>query len=458
MLPWRSIAFLAVFFGASGLSLVLPIVGVSNYLLIYQIFPEHTWWHIPLEPMGIRYSMTAAVFMMSGMVLALPRMRSVRPALSVWDLSALGLVVVVGMCEFIGLEPTAASPGLVDKFVKMILFVFCMTRITTTRRNFSIVIWSFVVGSIYIGYDAWTAPPSAFARGRLDGVGGPDFRHASGLAAHMAMMLPLIAVTFMAIRSWLLRPIVVISGMLTVNAIVLCRTRSAFVGLCCGAVAAVLFAPKKRRMITLLAILIALWGTDKITDSLYWERMSTLQSKESISQDSAAMFRLQIWREARGMIRDHPLGVGIGNFIPTIGKRNPQLGRRAAHNTLVLCWAELGMQGITLFVILLGASFVQTWQCHQRAEQTHDPPWTRYMAYGLFISLITCMGTQMFTERLYTEAFWWILALPGCLKRVVIREAAEKRVRSEQQNQFSLDRWIENNPLLPDGYARGAFA
>ena len=100
---------------------------------------------------------------------------------------------------------------------------------------------------------------------------------------------------------------------------------------------------------------------------------------------------------------------------------NYELGQRAAHNSFILCWAELGIQGFALFILLVTASIVQTWQCYRRAEYTDDPAWTRYMAYGLFLSLIVSLSTQMFTERLYTESRWWLLALPGCLKRVVMR-------------------------------------
>lgn len=457
MLPWRSIAFLAYFFGMCSASLVVPALGLANYMLIYQVFPEHTWWHIPLEPLGIRWSMTAALFMMAGMVLSLPRLRSVRPALSVWDLCALGMAAVVAVGEFTGLGPSRDSAVLVDKFLKVILFVFCLTRITTTKRNFNIVIWALVLGSVYIGHDAWNAPSGAFARGRLDQIGGPDFRHSSGLAAHMAMMLPLIAASFMTCRSWLLRTVPAVSGVLTVNTIILCRTRSAFIGLACGAVAAVLCAPKRRRFLTLAALGVALAGANYLTDEPYRRRMSTLRDRETLMSDPAASRRVQIWHLASEIIRDHPFGVGVGNFVPTIAAMDRQLGRRAAHNTFVLCWAELGLQGMLLFMTLFAISVVQTWQCLRRASDTEDPVWTRYMAYGLFVSIIVCAGTQMFTERLYTEAFWWILALPGCLKRIVVHET-EARLAGAQPEVFDLDAWIENNPLPSRRHAPGALA
>jgi len=456
MLPWRSIGFLVYFFGMSAASLVMPILGVANYMLIYQIFPEHTWWHIPLQPLAIRYSMTAAVFMIAGMLLTLPRMRLVRPTVSLWDLCALGLVFVVVLSEFVGLGPGRASSELVEKFVKMMVFIFCMTRITTSRTNYTIIVWALVLGSIYIGYDAWTAPKSAFARGRLDHVGGPDFRHSSGLAAHMSMMLPLIGVTLMSNRRYLLKAVAGISAILTFNTIVLCRTRSAFVGLICGTFVGAMLLPKRARLKTVTALVFALIGANYLTDVHYWERMSTLKNKETISHDPAAMYRLQIWHDAMEIIRDNPLGIGVGNFVPTIAKKNPNLGRRAAHNTFILCWTELGYQGFALFLTLWATAFLQAWYCYRRAEQTENPVWTRYMAYGLLVSMVVCASTQMFTERLYTEAFWWILALPGCLKRIVIRESAQLQQAAKVPTEPDLI--YEPGFSTTGGLARGAFA
>ncbi len=458
MLPLRTIAFLMSFFSASTASLLVPILGVANYMMIYQVYPEHAWWHIPIEGLGIRYSMTAAVCMMMGILINLSRMPSVRPVLSTWDVCALTLVLIVVLSEFVGLPPSRASEVLTDKFVKMMIFVFCMTRIATTKRNFTIVMWTLVVGSFYLGYDAWTAPRGAFTRGRLEVIGGPDFRHSSGLAAHMAAMLPLVAAVFLTTRSWILRSITLMSGALTANTVVLCRTRSAFVGLMCGGVVALLLAPRRRRLRTYLLIAVAAVCAYSITDPLFWDRMMTLQDRDGLKQDNAAMGRVAIWKVARRILAQEPLGVGIGNFPRTVQQYEPSLGRRAAHNTIVLCAAELGLQGFAVFALAILVAIHQTRYCYRRAQRTDDPVWTRYMSYCLLLSIVVSLGAQMFTERLYTEAFWWILALPGCLQRVVLREVKLHSVPLQHGDVVDINAWSENNPLTASDRARGAFA
>ncbi len=459
MLPLRTIAFLIWFGGLSAGSLVIPALGVANYMLIYQVYPEHAWWHIPIEALGIRYSMTAAVCLMLGILINLPRLPAVRPVLSLWDLCAIGMMFTVGFGEFIGLPPSADSVALTDKFIKMMIFVFCLTRVTTTRTSFTIVMWALVLGSLYIGYDAWTAPRGAFARGRLEVVGGPDFRHSSGLAAHMSAMLPLIGATFLATRSWFLRVIPMVSGALAVNTVVLCRTRSAFVGLLLGTIGAVVLAPRKRRLKTYVAVVFAGVCAYALTDSLFWERMSTLRSPETLKQDTAAMGRITIWITARQVVAENPLGVGIGNLPKTLMRVDPKVGRRAAHNTFILCITELGVQGFALFAVIVVTALYYALYCHRRADRTSDPPWTRFMAYGLVLSILISCGTQLFTERLYTESFWWILALPGCLRRVVLHDLETEMVPLIQGSSYAeINVPASENPLLPDGIAPGPLA
>lgn len=458
MIPYRAIAFLIGFFGLTASSLVVPVLGVANYMLIYQIFPEHTWWYIPIAPLGIRYSMTAAMGMIFGLLLNLGRLPKVRPMLSLWDILAIGLVIVVVCGDMIVARPSPVADELTSKFIKVMIFVFCMTRISTTQKSFMIVMWALVLGSFYIGYDAWTAPRGAFEQGRLQRIGGPDFRHSSGLAAHMGAMLPLIGVTFMATKWWSLRAITLVSGALTLNTVVLCRTRSAFVGLTLGVIAAVLTAPKKRRIRTYMVLLILAPCVYRLTDTMFWDRMATLADQKALKEDSASAGRLQIWRAASKLIALHPFGVGIGNFQYRIHEINYELGQRAAHNSFILCWAELGIQGFVLFVLIITTSLVQTWQCYRLAPETDNPAWTRYMAYGLFLSLIVSLSTQMFTERLYTESFWWLLALPGCLKRVALSEVTKVAAPIERDPLDELDIWNHNNPILSRRHARHTLA
>ena len=152
------------------------------------------------------------------------------------------LLLISALSMLIGVEYTGSTAFAFEKFWKMIVFVIFLTQLASTRRNFRLTLWALVVGSLYIGYDAFTAPPSTFAYGRLELVGGPDFFTTSGTAAHLSAMLPLIGTAFLISKSWTWRLCALISGALACNAIIMCRTRSAFVGMAMGVVAAFVMA------------------------------------------------------------------------------------------------------------------------------------------------------------------------------------------------------------------------
>ncbi|MCK4658879.1 MAG: O-antigen ligase family protein [Phycisphaerae bacterium] len=423
MWPLRTMSFFVLFVLMCALSLVCPLVGIVNYLMIYQINPTTSWWGKPLVTLGIRFSMLAAVCLMVGMVLNWTRMPRVRPLICTWQALLILLVVIAVISRVIGLEVTDWPTELtLEKFAKMAIFVLCLTHVVSDMKSFLVLFWTLVAGSLMLGYDAYTAPQWQFMQGRLDDVGGPDFQASSGLAAHMAAMLPLIGVAAMTAKKWRWRIFALVAGAFSVNAIILCRTRSAFIAIIVAAIAAVLLAPRARRFRVYIAIGIAAVASFSLTDRYFWERMDTLQDEEYMAQDVAVSMRKQVWAAAMVMIADQPQGVGCGNFARVIGRYDHEVRYRGSHNTFILCCAELGIHGFVVFAMLIGASFVQLYRCRALAMQSRDPPRSMLFVYGMVLSIIVYCTAGVFTERFYVESFWWVLALPTCYYRAIHRE------------------------------------
>ena len=245
MWAYKTILCVILFFGGGVFSLVNPIVGAVLYIMVYQITPNDRWWGLPLAAMGIRFSLLAVLFTLLGLVISPHKVPRTKPMFTPWEW---GLILLLGFSALttytIGIGPHEGSIRTFEKFWKMILFVLVLNRLASTRRNIRIVLWSLVIGSLYLGHDAYTAPASWFWLGRLSNVGGPDFRTTSGLGAHLTAMLPLIGVLFMTTRQWHWRGLILLSGALSVNGIILCRTRSAFIGLIVGIAVALVSLPK----------------------------------------------------------------------------------------------------------------------------------------------------------------------------------------------------------------------
>jgi putative inorganic carbon (HCO3(-)) transporter len=86
----------------------------------------------------------------------------------------------------------------------------------------------------------------------------------------------------------------------------------------------------------------------------------------------AVIERMAHWLAAVGMFSDHPwLGVGIGNYAVVypqyaLGRWRAPLGH--AHNYYLNIAAEAGIVGLSAYLILFGACFVQAWRVLQRTR------------------------------------------------------------------------------------------
>lgn len=425
MWPIRTISYFVFFWVACLMSLVNPIWGVVNYLMVYQSNPTNTWWGLPLADLGMRFSLLAAIFIFLGLLTARKQVPVIRPAFSFWEFGVLCLLGISAIHLLLNTQPSPQALAAFEKFWKMLLFVLVFGRLVSTRRNIRIVLWTFVLGSLYVGWDAYTAPPSAFWLGRLERIGGPDFSTTSGTAAHLSAMLPLIGVAFLISRNWYWRIFALGTAAFTVNAIVLCRTRSAFVGLACGAAVALLATPRVKRYRIHFLLGIGVVIAFSFTDIHFWNRMSTLTDRHALSTDAATVSRTDIWKSAVRILQDQPLGVGTGNFPAVIGDYDSRYYKRSTHNTLVVCFTELGYAGgIILLLLAMGALRLLRLSA-RHAKETDDPEETTMMIYGFLISFVTYFVTGLGTERFYCESFWWVMILPLCVNRMVMREATQ---------------------------------
>lgn len=424
MWPLKTIAYFGLFWVGCIAAVFNPIWGVLNYILVYQSDPTDRWWGLPLASLGLRFSLLAALTCMLGMLFAHRKLPKFSPTVSAWEVGvvALFLVGLLNVVIGVGFGPTAQTEF--EKFWKVLLFTLIFGRICASRANLLMVLWILVIGSLYLGYDAYTAPASSFVLGRLENIGGPDFSTTSGAAAHLSAMLPLIGAAFLIARDWKWRALALVSGGLTVNAIIMCRTRSAFLGLLAGALVAVLVAPKARRYRIHALLVAGALTTFALTDDNFWNRMGTLTDQQALESDLAAVSRREIWAAAIDMFIDHPLGIGVGNFVKIIGDYDPRHHKRSTHNSLVVCFVELGIQGGIIFLLMFAGSLRYIYLSYIRAWTSAAPMETQMLAYGFLISLVTYFVTALGTQRFYCESFWWVLAFPLCLHRLVGQEAA----------------------------------
>lgn len=435
MWPIKTILFFLLFSCGCALSLFNPLWGVLNYMLVYQTNPTDTWWGKPLVELGVRFSLLTSLCVIAGLALGAKQLPRIERGISAWEVGLIAVVIIAAATQAFGFgtDPLASAYAF-EKLWKMFVFVLILTRVAASRRNFRCVLWIIVIGMLYLGWDAYTANPDDFVHGRLEEIGGADFSTTSGAAAHTVAMLPLIGAVFLTTRNWWAKAVTIVAGGLAMNTFILCRTRSAFLGLLVGAIVAGLLAPRSRRHRIHALLIVGALAAFSLTDNYFWERIATLTDRQALDQDLATVNRREIWKTSARVVADHPFGIGPGNAPTVIGLYDARYWRRSTHNTLVVAFVEFGVPGGVLFLIMAFLSLWYLRNAKRLADQTKNPMETRIYAYALLVSLVTYLVTGLGTERFYCESFWWVMALPLILCRIAEAEAAESRRTADMAN------------------------
>jgi O-antigen ligase len=400
-------------------ALANPLLGILGYIAHYNIGPEGQWWFSSLRGLDLRYSFTLAAATTLGVALNWNKLSwGNRFFLSQEKLmlAFLGLVWLLSfICES-GVTYTVMDHPAV-KLTKILLFALLMTHVVTTLRALDAVLWVLVAGGLLLGLEAYETPYSAFASGRLENVGGPDFCEANALAAYLATLLPLVGVQFLRSK-WRGKLFCMAAGAFILNGVVLTRSRGAVVGLACGAVVAAVCSPRQHRLKIIVCVALGGAALLYLGDQAFWTRTNTITAD---THDRSAESRPEIWEGGLRMALDHPYGVGPGNFQYNIGRYAIMHPNRDAHSTIVRTLGELGFPGLAIFAALVVNAAWMLIKSGSRISGLAADGFTesQYLSFGLLVSMSVFLAAGLTGSFTYIEALWWLLALPVCLHRAL---------------------------------------
>ncbi len=125
----------------------------------------------------------------------------------------------------------------------------------------------------------------------------------------------------------------------------------------------------------------------------------------SVSEESASG-RIDAWSQGLNLLKWRPiLGVGCGSFM--------EYHQLTAHNSVVLCAAELGIVGLYLWMLLIVTSFHEVLIVERKAR---DGEFAFY-AQVLQLSMVGFFTAAFFLSRTYNEVLYMLLALCAILSR-----------------------------------------
>lgn len=426
-----TLLFLATFlFCLLGSIFFHPLLGVAGYVMTYVVAPATQWWGADLARMGMRYSFFMAAAIALGMLLQSKKLTFPGKLYGQEKLFLL-LIGWIFLSTYFGLSGYEGE-NFALKLFKVAVFLWMLIRIVDSQTHYELFLWALILATAYVGFDALGASTARF--GRIDrGVGGSDFAEGNFLAAHFAMVLPFIGVFFMK-GSKIQKVLLLVAGVLLVNGIVLCRSRGVFLALAAGVLSALFWAPKVWRGKIIALVIVGLIGSIFLVDKGFIERMGRINPDVGNleAQDDSAAGRLMAWKAALAMAKDHPLGIGQGNFSHHVGYYQPDIPGKDTHNTYLRALAELGLPGLILIGAMIWNAF-RTLREQKRRIQVHElPPDLLLHVYAQSVALVIFLGAGMFITETYIEEFYWLLMFPVLLARVVDRAMEVQGVEDQQ--------------------------
>ena len=399
-----------------------------------MLYNPDIWWGATLVHYLPRPSFVAMLFLTVGTFIHRDKLNWTFSRREIELYLFLGTVWFVSLFFGIGIEDNNWT--YLIKITKLFIFIFFFIRVVDSLNHYKLVIWTFILGAALLAYHAQGLSSGYFADGRLEAIGGIDFSESNGFACFQAMAMTFLGVQLLRDPLW--KKLIYVLGIaLMLDTIILTQSRAVFLGIMI-AMPYVLFRslPRYRKQIY-LSVILAVILFFMLADVKFLGRMDTIQQQlgdsqgEMLSGDfqEETIDRIDFWKASILMFMDHPFGVGIKNFEKMVPYYDPRNPGKDAHNTYVLCYSEIGILGIALFLIIIGESFLQIRRIRLAVKDTpHENDINLHVFAIATVLIIYLSGYMMTHSNLYTEMLWILLAMPICL------ENATKKLLEEGKN------------------------
>jgi O-antigen ligase len=407
--------------GILGLTMLFiePFAGLLNYLAFLYIRPQD---FVPaLENMPIMLMLgagTAALVFLHRAV----RHRALVFAPVPQHLFVLWFYVAIVASQMALMRLRGALDASLT-FVPTVVMYFLIVELVTTSRRVKIVfillvhltlalavqgLVMHVTGAGFGGKQAY--------EGRIQAVG--IFSDPNDLALIINTVLPLVVLWLFQSRSLLVKLYSLLVIGIFVYAIFLTASRGGL--LCLGLMAILLGMRKFGKIVGVvggLAVMAAL--------VVLGPRMNTISTEEASSYG-----RLEAWVLGMQLFKSSPLfGVGFGNFM--------EYHFRTAHNSFVLCAAELGLFGLYPWLMLMFMSVKNTRFVEKELLAGGQRDLALYATAAEF-ALILFFAGALLLSRTYHPSLFVLIGLCAAISRVFVSSRRDQRYALIEKRDFAL--------------------
>jgi probable O-glycosylation ligase (exosortase A-associated) len=414
MLSRTTLFWILIYSSGTLASFVNPVFGVMTYLFEYYLRPSLHWWGLPLPVLRYNYIIsivTIVTFVMH---------RSSLPSIVNAHRGPGGFLAALAMLMLV-ITPMAVDPArswqlLTDSYLKFFLFHLLIVGTIRAEWAFDAFVLVHLFGAGWWGWEVYVDPKREASR--LYNIGSGDTIGDNKAAVHLLSVIPLALIYAMTHDNKWVKGFSALVAPFVINALILCNSRGATVGIA-AALVSTLPVAKSGHRVRALAAGVALVGLFYVlADPEFIERQQTIANYQD---DGSATSRIESWQGGLELIKDYPLGAGGGGYdrLSPVYIRDVVMmhdgAERAPHNTFVLVAAEWGILGLTLYVGYYGCCL---WLLHRVRKTSPEGGIWYYRAVALHMAMVGLFVGGAFTDRLYSEAPFWMGGLVVALHRL----------------------------------------
>jgi putative inorganic carbon (HCO3(-)) transporter len=326
-----------------------------------------------------------------------------------------------GASAFWAQDPDAAVAS-AARFALGAIFLFAVYGAVRDRRHLVWLAYSFVLGALVTAVlgRAGPAPLEGETSRLAGGVGNPN-----ELASIIVAALALAAFGVAGTRRRSAQVFLGVSFCVLLFALFATGSRGGLVALVVAVFAAVALArPARRRAIGVVAIALA-------SALFYYALIAPPELRQHVTgfTEEGGAGRKDLWLVAASVATDNPvLGAGAGNFRiveASFAAEAINLSQirfivdspQVAHNMFLGISADLGVVGLFLFLLLLGAVFSSALRAVGAASRLDDRE-LEFLGRGVVVALIGVLVTAMFGSFEYEKHLWLLLGMATALSAV----------------------------------------
>jgi O-antigen ligase len=336
------------------------------------------------------------------------------------------------VCSLISMsiaEDIPAAVARIARLVQLNLLVLIAATILRSKRDVERLAWVLVVAATL---------PVVFVMQQVGPGGQVDTeeflynRNAMGL--FIAVAIPFVFY-FFARAAWPLRLALLAMTALFIAGEALTYSRGGFVAFGVAFFLSLLLVVRGSRTRTIVVFTVILLLIAAVLPSGIWDRLGSIVPAVLEGHDTMGL-RYQLWGISWRMFESSPiLGVGPGNYFThfmryggTLGLRRSPLG---AHNAFLGVAVELGLLGLTVFLLLIASAWRSLYRCVQRARKTGDRD-LEELAYCCAIALMVLLVGAMKQSVEYYKYLWMLFGVSAALLSLASRAGAATTPPAEE--------------------------